>query len=147
MAASNGPMPARANLAATARTTTKRKTPAIAMPWTCELDTSRRPSGLHRSHSPASIGTGAPHRAHGWVSSGLTPGAVLGATVCGAVTWLMVPRTAGDDLPASGRLDQRVDVLGRPGEDDRAIGAGRLPALPGLAWRLDPWRVGDRLVA
>jgi hypothetical protein len=37
------------------------------VPWTCELAESRNPRGLHRSQSPTSRATGAPHRAHGWV--------------------------------------------------------------------------------
>ena len=47
-------------------------------------------------------------------------------------------------LPAVGGLHERVDVGRRPGEHDRAVGAGLLPALPGLARRLDPRRPGDR---
>ena len=67
----------------TARMMTAAATPAMAMPWTCDADESRRPSGLQRSHSPTSSGTGAPHRTQGWVSSGMA--------VVGAVTAEMVP--------------------------------------------------------
>ena len=61
-----------------ARSTTNTMTPPIAMPWTCEADESRSPSGLQRSHSPTSSGTGAPQRAHGWVGLGRR-GAAVGA--------------------------------------------------------------------
>ena len=140
--ASNGPIPAQRRTARRWRGGRRpAMAPAIAMPWTCEADTSRSPSGLHRSHSPTSSGTGAPQRAQPWVRPAGWSVPRDGATNA---------RSSGRNvptLPALGSLDQRVDVLGRAGEDDRPVRAGRLPALPLLARRADPRRVGDGRVA
>ena len=51
------------------------------------------------------------------------------------------------DHQRSRGLDERVDVVGRAGEDDRAVGAGRPPALAGGGGLADPLGVGDLLVA
>ena len=76
--ASNGPIPESANRPATARMTMNRMIPPIAIPWTCELAESRRPSGLQRSHRPTSMATGAPHRTHACIGAGLAAVAVAG---------------------------------------------------------------------
>ncbi len=83
----NGPTPDTASRATIARRMTATATPPMAMPWTCDADESLAVrAGCSARTSPTSIGTGAPHRTHGWVSSG--------AAVVGAVTAVMVPRTA-----------------------------------------------------
>ena len=69
-----------------------RTIPPMAMPWTCELAESRRPSGLQRSHSPTSMATGAPQRTHACIGAGFAAARVAGGTVRGVVTSLMVPR-------------------------------------------------------
>src|SRR5829696_4410850 len=68
--ASNGPIPDTMRRAATARAPIERPIARNTVPWTCELALSFSPSGLHRSQSPTSSGTGSPHRAHGWVADG-----------------------------------------------------------------------------
>src|SRR4051794_14980356 len=75
--AANGPIPDTARWATIARVTTASPTATKTVPWTCELAESFSPSGLHRSHSPTSSGTGAPQRAHGWVR-GFAAGPVAG---------------------------------------------------------------------
>ena len=128
-------------------------TAMTTVPWTCDADESRRPSGLHRSHSPTSSGTGAPHRTHGWVRCGRSRGTVgggpsgAGSARVGRGHGPMVPRTAawatGRASPSatSGRRPhERIDVGGRPRQHDRAVGAGRVPARPGLARLGDPGR-------
>ena len=46
-------------------------------------------------------------------------------------------------LPAPGRLDQPIDVGGGADQDDHAVGAGLVPAVPCLARGNDPRRVGN----
>ena len=86
--------PASASLAATARMTTNRTTPPIAMPWTCELDDvaqAERVAALAQPDVERRPGrrTG---RTRG--SARACGGVGRGAAVRGVVTWLMVPRTA-----------------------------------------------------
>src|SRR4029077_18720708 len=132
----NGPIPEMANRPATARMTMNATMPAMAIPWTCELAESRRPSGLQRSHRPTSMGTGAPQRTQAWVGAvraGGADGAAAGGwTVPGAVTswWChettrrATARDRSEALPAAGGPDERGDVGSRPGQHDHAIGAG-----------------------
>src|SRR6185436_12139889 len=145
----NGPIPDNATRPATARTSTNSAMPPIAIACTCELDESRSPSGLQRSHRPRSIGIGAPQRWQGWVGSGFAPGAAgVGAAGEDAVRGVVTVRWCHEArLPALHGSDERVDVRGVPGEDDRSVGAGGLPPGPGLAWFADPGRVRHRLVA
>ena len=123
------------------------------MPWTCELARSFSPSGLQRSHSPTSRATGAPQRAHGWVGPAAGSGRAAGAGIdgCGHRS-SMVPRI-GRNPEAGGRARdarryQRSTAStrastsgGRPGEDDRPVRAGLVPALPGRARLAAPTRV------
>ena len=99
-------------------------TPPIAMPWTCDDDESRSPSGLHRLAQP---------------DVERRPARRTGRTGGSAPAW--PGRSAGGlglHHQRADRLDQRVDVGRRPGQDDRAVRAGRLPASPGLARRGHP---------
>ena len=101
------------------------------VPWTCDADESRRPSGLHRSHSPTSSGTGAPHRTHGWVIGvGAGRGACRHRREFGGGHAPMVTRNRGGGSERDGSapdprrrpyqrpaaLHERVDVGGRPGQ-------------------------------
>src|SRR4029077_19941348 len=52
----------------------------------------------------------------------------------GDVAWQPGFDLAKEPLPAPGSLDQGVDILGRAGEDDHAVRAGRLPTCPLIAW-------------
>ena len=97
----NGPIPASASRPDGQHDDRPATTPPIAMPCTCVADESRRPSGLHRSHSPTSIATGAPHRTQAWVSSGLA------ARRCGRrFAWRWCTTHDGD---------QRTSALPAPG--------------------------------
>src|SRR6478672_6712264 len=60
----------------------------------------------------------------------------------------MVPRNGQEPgaprlSPAGDGLHERIDVLGRPGGDDRPVGAGRMPALPRRPWLGEPGGLAD----
>src|SRR4051794_16447320 len=102
----NGPVPETAKWAPIARAATAMPMARNTDPWTCELAESFSPSGLHRSQRPTSNGTGAPHRAHGWVApvAGEVPGAA-GAGATGATG-----SDIGRMVPWTPRRHRRCDV-------------------------------------
>ena len=138
--------PTTARRATTARTTiatSDRR--CAAMPCICVADGCDSSSGLQSSHRPASIGT--PSRAAADAGVGRL-GRRRGRRARSRRS--MVPRAHWGDRGAHGARATSDRPRppgrrrrGRPGEDDRAVGAGRVPALPRRARLGDPWAVGD----
>ena len=117
-AAGNGPIPRTASSADQHSATTASPIPRKTVPWTCELAASRSPSGLQRSHSPTSSGTGAPQRAQAWVrpvGAAERRGHQEGnpatyqrsaAATSASTSWVVRARTIAPSAPASRQRSQ-----------------------------------------
>ena len=85
----------------------------MTVPWTCDAATSRRPSGLQRSHRPTPAPTGAPQRAQPWVGSGLA-GLGTGAWLVGAVgvtvRWCHEPGRRGASVTSAATASTRAST-------------------------------------